>query len=199
MSIKIYGNGGHGKVVRGIVKSKFLGIIPVMVDDDPKKGLTLEDVNIAEGEWIIGIGDNYIRQKVAEKIRNLGGVFVPMFSHPASLVSSATFKSVGKGTVCCAGSWIGPDSVVGEHCIINTSATIDHDCRLGNFVHIAPGVNLCGGVEVGDFTLIGVGTSVIPGIKIGKNCIIAGGTSVNQDIPDNVLVAGNPGRIKSGT
>lgn len=196
MGIYIYGNGGHGKVVRGIVQSIFPNLIPEMVDDNSSIGLTLPEVDIQNGEWLIGIGDNLTRKKIVNKIILAGGQFLYAAIHSASMIPVAAMNQIGEGTVCCAGSWIGPDSIIGEHCIINTSATVDHDCKLGDFVHIAPGVNLCGGVEVGDLTLIGVGASVIPGIKIGRNCIIAGGTSINQDIPDNVLVAGNPGTIK---
>ena len=84
---------------------------------------------------------------------------------------------------------------MGAHCIVNTHASVDHDCHLGDFVHIAPHAALCGHVEIGEGTLIGAGAVVVPGVKIGKWSVIGAGSLIRNDIPDGVLVAGNPGRI----
>lgn len=84
---------------------------------------------------------------------------------------------------------------VGAHCIVNTHASVDHDCYLEDFVHIAPQAALCGNVSVGEGTLIGAGAVVIPGIRIGRWSVIGAGSVIRSDVPDGVLVAGNPGRI----
>ena len=66
---------------------------------------------------------------------------------------------------------------------------------IGDFVHIAPKVALCGNVFVGEGTLVGVGAVVVPGIRIGKNCVIGAGAVVFRDVPDYGLVVGNPARL----
>ena len=86
-------------------------------------------------------------------------------------------------------------SSIGKHTIINTNATVDHDCHLGDFVHIAPGATLCGGVKVGNGTLIGANATVLPNCKIGKNVSVGAGAVVTTDLPDNVVVAGVPAKI----
>lgn len=48
---------------------------------------------------------------------------------------------------------------------------------------------------IGNNVFLGVNAVVLPGIKIGNNVIIGAGCVVTKDIPDNVVVAGNPGRI----
>ena len=48
-----------------------------------------------------------------------------------------------------AGAILNPFAEVGDHCIINTGASIDHDCIIQDFVHIAPHCTLCGEVEIG--------------------------------------------------
>jgi acetyltransferase-like isoleucine patch superfamily enzyme len=48
---------------------------------------------------------------------------------------------------------------------------------------------------VGECTWIGAGSVVKPGIKIGANSMIGVGSVVVKDIPDNVVVVGNPARI----
>jgi acetyltransferase-like isoleucine patch superfamily enzyme len=89
------------------------------------------------------------------------------------------------------------DAVLGRHVIINTAATVDHNCVIDDFVHIAPGVILAGNVRVGENTLIGAGSIVAPGLTIGKNCFVAAGSVVTINIPDGATVRGNPARIIS--
>ena len=55
---------------------------------------------------------------------------------------------------------------------------------IGDFVHVAPNVPLCGKVQVGEGTLISAGASVTPGVKIGKWCTIGAGAAITEDIPD---------------
>lgn len=37
--------------------------------------------------------------------------------------------------------------------------------------------------------------TVCPGVTIGNNVVVAAGSVVVHDIPDNVMVAGNPARM----
>lgn len=40
------------------------------------------------------------------------------------------------------------------------------------------------------------GRAVInPGVKIGNNVVIASGAVVTKDVPDNVVIGGNPAKI----
>ena len=83
-----------------------------------------------------------------------------------------------------------------DHTIINTSSSIDHDCKIGSFVHIAPNSTLCGNVSVGDGSFIGAGSVILPNIKIGNNSIVGAGSVVLNDIGDNKIYIGNPAREK---
>ena len=91
---------------------------------------------------------------------------------------------------------IQPGTIIGKHCIINTNVSVDHDCDISDFVHISPGATICGNVTIGELTWIGAGATIIHGISIGKNTIIGAGTVVIKNIPDNVLIVGNPAIIK---
>ena len=66
---------------------------------------------------------------------------------------------------------------------------------MGDGVHLAPGVTICGEVKVGDFSFIATGATIMPNINVGKNSIVGSGSLVTKDVPDNVLVYGNPAKI----
>ena len=52
-----------------------------------------------------------------------------------------------------------------------------------------------GAVVIGDNIFIGMKTTILKGVHIGNNVIIGANSLVNKDIPDNVVVAGNPCRV----
>lgn len=57
-------------------------------------------------------------------------------------------------------------------------------------------LNECRGYTViGDNVFIGMNSSIMPGVHIGNNCVIGTGSVVTKDVPDNMVVAGNPARI----
>ena len=133
----IIGNGGHAKVIRDLID-----LLPTMYSDSYA---------------VIAIGDNHARKREAE---NHGAYSFPILIHPKASVSR--YAKIGKGTVIMAGAVVQADAVIGDFCILNTLASADHDTRIGNFVHLAPGARLCGGVVVGEGSLVGVGVSLPP-------------------------------------
>lgn len=50
-------------------------------------------------------------------------------------------------------------------------------------------------ITVGNNVWIGGNVVILPGVTIGSNVVIGAGTIVNKDIPDNVVVVGNPVRV----
>ena len=50
-------------------------------------------------------------------------------------------------------------------------------------------------ITIGNNVWIGGNTCILPGVTIGDNVVIGAGSVVTKDIPDNVIVAGNPCRI----
>lgn len=191
----IFGASGHGKVIWECILTAGLPITS-FADKDPEKvgellgyPVVLEKEAPVDEDAILGIGDNRIRQKLADQLPNR---FINVV-HPSAIVSESV--EIGDGTVIFHGCVIQIDTNIGKHAIINTSASIDHDCVIEDFVHIAPNVTLCGGVKVGEGTLIGAGATVIPLVKIGKWCNIGAGAVIIKDVPDYSTVVGNPGKI----
>jgi serine acetyltransferase len=79
--------------------------------------------------------------------------------------------------------------------IVNTQATIDHDCVIGDGVHVCPGSILCGSVKVGEGAWIGAGATVIEQKQIGPYSVIGAGGVVVADIPKSALAIGVPARV----
>ncbi len=52
-----------------------------------------------------------------------------------------------------------------------------------------------GKVKIGNNVFIGMHTTILKGVTIGNNVIIGANSLVNNDIPDNVVVAGNPAKV----
>ena len=50
-------------------------------------------------------------------------------------------------------------------------------------------------VNIGDNVWIGMNTIVLKGVNIGNNSVVAAGSIVNNDIPSNCIVGGNPAKI----
>lgn len=189
--IYIYGAGGHGRVVSDFF---YPGRPTFFVDDKGTPGSILSE-DIPDGaEVVIAIGDNFAREKVFGQLQSSAKHLIfPVVRHASSVLSYQA--KCGDGTMLCASSAVIIGAQLGRFCIVNTGASVDHDCVLGDFVHIAPGTHLCGTVSVGNRTLIGVGSSVRPGIKIGADTVIGAGSVVVSDIPSGVLAHGNPCRV----
>ena len=85
---------------------------------------------------------------------------------------------------------------IAENVIINTRASIDHDCNIGPHVHIAPGVVMSGGVSVGEGSFIGVGAVVRQGIRIAPGVTVGAGSVVVKDLLEPGTYTGCPARPK---
>jgi sugar O-acyltransferase (sialic acid O-acetyltransferase NeuD family) len=113
--------------------------------------------------------------------------------HPAAFIAKSAV--IGSGTQILANSAVCTDVKIGRCCIVNTSASIDHECQLGDGVHICPGVSMAGCINVGSFVTIGTGATILPNLNIGEGATIGAGAVVTKDIPKNTVVVGNPARI----
>ncbi|MFT3731881.1 MAG: acetyltransferase [Hyphomicrobium sp.] len=105
---------------------------------------------------------------------------------------STTF---GQGSYVNAGVIIGAAGTIGDWVVINRSASIGHHARIENFVSIGPGAITAGEVRIGEGAMLGAGCIVVPQVRIGAKAIVGAGSVVTKDVPDGVLVFGNPAKI----
>jgi acetyltransferase EpsM len=195
----IIGAGGHAKVVIDILKANGNDIAG-FYDDQPYAELEdlpllgkIQDIKNERSEhlYIIAIGNNEIRKKIAAQLSDIGCKF-GIAIHPSAVIGSKV--GIGEGTVVMANCVINHSASVGTHAIINTAATVDHDCKIEDFVHVSPGSHLAGNVTVGEGAHIGIGSSIIQSVTIGAGSIIGAGAAVINNISDQTVAVGCPAK-----
>lgn len=145
-----------------------------------------------EVSFILGIGDNSLRQKVAHLIESKEKNIETVIHNSVSISKTVT---IGSGTFINRNVAINAFAKIGKYVVLNTGCIIEHECIIADAVHIAPGAVLAGNVTVGERTFIGANAVVKQGIIIGKDVIIGAGSVIINDISDNKKVVGNPSRI----
>ena len=203
-SKKIYlmGYSGHGRVLVDAARSRDITVEGYFQDtannEDPFLLTYMGDESdydidfFEKSKFIIGIGDNCIRSKVYDLIKNKKGT-LQTISHATACISN--LAEIQEGCFINTHAIIHTGAKIGVNSIINTGVIVEHDCRIGAHVHIAPRATLCGNVEVGDHTFIGAGATIIQGVSIGSNVTIGAGSVVIRDIPSNVTSVGIPSKI----
>lgn len=142
--------------------------------------------------FILGIGDNLLRQNIANLIENKGKTIHTLI-HPTANISK--MATIGSGTFINKNVSVNVLAFVGKNVILNTGCIIEHECFLADAVHIAPGAVLAGNVSVGERTFIGANAVIKQGIVIGNDVIIGAGSVIIKNIPSGKNAFGNPGRI----
>jgi serine O-acetyltransferase len=90
------------------------------------------------------------------------------------------------GHVC--GLVIADSTVIGRHCDVRQNVTLGGNYNKtdaeGRFFPI-----------LGNNVSLGAGAVVIGPVKVGDNSIVGANSVVNRDVPENVIVAGNPAKV----
>jgi sugar O-acyltransferase (sialic acid O-acetyltransferase NeuD family) len=197
----IIGSGGHATSVANVALS--CGYKNIQFFDKTEKsnllGFRIFDnfsqlSTMSDYDFIIAVGDNTKREAIykglIKKFINLS--FVSLIHESATICSHSI---IGLGTVVMPGVVVGPNTKIGNFCILNTNSTIDHDCIMMNFSSIAPGVVTGGKVEIGLRSGIMIGAVVKHGIKIDSDSILGANSFLNKNLSKNTVMYGNPAKF----
>jgi sugar O-acyltransferase (sialic acid O-acetyltransferase NeuD family) len=121
------------------------------------------------------------------------------FARMTSLVDPtavvARSATLSPGAYVNAGAIVAAGTHAGQSCMINRGASIGHHCEIGDYVTIGPGAVTGGGCRFGDGVFLGVGSVVAPEVGVGAGALVGAGAVVVSDVPENVVVVGNPARV----
>ena len=196
--VAIIGAGGHAKVVASTLLAQGHQVIGFYDDNSETWGSSILGIPIigpvsdltsdrCDGA-IVGVGDNKVRKNLVRRM-DLNWITA---IHPFSWVHPDVL--IGVGTVICAGSIVQPGARIGAHVILNTKASVDHDCAVGDYVHISV-AHLAGGATAEEGAFLALGSTVLPGLHVGAWALLGAGSVATKDIPPGSIAVGNPARV----
>ena len=192
----IIGKGGQGRVIHDIaVKLGYKNIF--FLDDKPSDDenhigkVSDAELYIKDSEFIVGIGDSAIRKKIFHFIDNLGAKIISLI-HPSAVIGENV--TIGRGVAIMAGAVVNCGSEIHDGAIINTCASVDHDCVVGKFSHVSVGAHLAGTVLLGEEVYIWSGAIISNNINISDGVIVGAGAVVIRHINKKGVYVGVPAR-----
>ena len=203
--VVVLGGGGHAKVLVSVIRKlpwtiagyvdprdrgPVLGV-PHIGDDDVLPTLRARYPGCAAAMGIGKVDESAHRARVQDAALALGYRF-PTFVSPDAVVNGEV--ELGAGTAVFDGAIVNPGVLTGPICIVNTNATVEHDCRFGTNVHISPGATVSGESWIGDHSFVGAGAVVIHGVRIVAGCLIGAGAVVTTDLTEPGTYVGVPAR-----
>ena len=200
-SLFVIGAGGHAKSIAEVAIAAGFTIeafISPSAEGSEFMGVRVlgglpEDISVRTESISIGIGANYLREKVLLELqRSCQPSRFPTLIHPSAIIASTA--QIEMGTTIHQNSVVGPSTRIGKFCTVNTSATIDHDCVMHDFSSVGPGAHTGGGVTIGKRAHISIGAIAIHGIDIGNDSILGAGSCATESIPELTISVGTPAR-----
>lgn len=195
--VAVIGAGGHATVVAstliaaGHEVAGFYADVPSSWGSEilgiPVIGPISEVTSAHCSHAIIGIGENDARKRFSQQI-DIDWITA---IHPFSWVHPDV--PIGAGTVVCAGAIVQPDAQIGSHVILNTKASVDHHCRVGDYAHIAV-AHLAGRASIDEGVFMALGSTVLPKLNVGAWSTVGAGAVVTKNVPPNTTVVGTPAR-----
>lgn len=201
----IYGAGGLGREICELAKiinnNSFCWDEIVFISDfkeaDEVNGVKVFSLEEAlekfndSFEVVVAVGEPAIRKKLFENVKTKG-VKLATLVHPNVCVPNTV--TLGEGTIIQLGCFISTNITIGDNVMVQPHVNIGHDDIIGNGCVLSGFSNLGGNIKIGDYSYIGLSACLKQGVTIGRETIISMGAVVYNDIPDNVIVLGNPAR-----
>lgn len=141
---------------------------------------------------VLAVGNNKIREATWLEALHLNLRIVQALVSPRAFVASDV--RLAEGSVVMPGAMIRTGVSIGRGAVVNTGAIIDHDCRLGDFVHAAPGTVLAGCVTLGHGAFVGAGACILPDVEMGDWSTAGSGSVVTRNVAQGSTVVGSPAR-----
>mgnify|MGYP000937910552 CR=1 FL=1 len=97
---------------------------------------------------------------------------------------------IGANTAIDRGA--GPDTVIGDGCMIDNLVQIGHNVRIGKHVVIVAQVGVSGSVEIEDYAVLAGQVGVAGHLRIGRGARIAAQSGLMKDVAPGAEMMGSP-------
>jgi len=141
--------------------------------------------------YLVGIADPRVRLRLVNLLEERGLAPATVI-HPRSIIGPDT--TLGNGCVVLGGAHISSSIRIGNHCQVHYNATVGHDTVFADRVTVYPGANVSGSVFLDEDVTIGSNAVVLQGLKIGKGTFVGAGAVVTRDLGSGLVVVGAPAR-----
>ncbi len=102
------------------------------------------------------------------------------------------------------------ESLIGDYVKTHSNVFVAQFSKIGNYVWLLPYAFLSNdphppsdevtkGPEISDFAVLGARCIIFPNLRIGTDAIVGAGCVLRQDLPNEQIAVGNPGRIIGST
>lgn len=139
----------------------------------------------------IAIAASDVRERLAQLCASAG---VPLQTVRAANVIEMDDVQIGEGACLSSFVTLTSNIRIGRCFHANLYSYVEHDCRIGDFVTLAPGAKINGNVTIGNHAYVGSGAVIRQGLTIGERAVVGMGAVVTRDVPPGVTVVGNPAR-----
>lgn len=144
-------------------------------------------------EFVVAIGDNFQRRRMASRLRALlPGLRLATVVHPAACVSPRA--AVGDGVVILAGAIVCAGARLGDGVVLNTGCSLDHDSEMAPWSSLGPRAATGGRVRIGECSAVAIGATVLQGRTVGRHAIVGAGAVATRDTADHAVAIGVPAR-----
>jgi sugar O-acyltransferase (sialic acid O-acetyltransferase NeuD family) len=152
--LMIIGAGGHGRsVAEAALASGEFKLTGFLDDAFPELGKVWDFPVLGKTEdfdrlrevadaWIVGIGDNRLREKLCRQLLD-DGLTLATIVHPPALVSA--YVTIGMGSEIMMGAIIGTEAQLGVGTIVNCGAVVDHQSAVADYGHLGVDAAMGGG------------------------------------------------------
>lgn len=199
--VGVYGASGCGRGIMPLIRAQYPRAVAVFIDDADLPpvinghGCLKWDAFCAhqadEKLVCLAVASPSVREALAARCHSVG---LALASVRASNVVEMDDVTIGEGACLSPFVTITSNIRIGRCFHANIYSYVEHDCRIGDFVTLAPGAKINGNVRVGDRAYIGAGAIIRQGLEIGSGAMVGMGAIVTRDIPAGTTVVGNPAR-----
>jgi len=202
--VLILGAKGIAKAAMEIFLSHNVAVYGFLDDDESLHGSDINHIPILgqteddgylkligkKCEAFVAVEDPQLRKGLVKLLNERRKVMPTNAIHSNAIIADSAH--LGYGNFINAGATVGAEAKVPNHCILHSSAVIEHEVILGDFVQIGAGSVINSGVEIAEGAFIGSGVTIVSGVKIGKKARIGAGSVVIADVKAGETVFGNP-------